>query len=69
MLFRWNDSEQDILRAIELARKCGVDRIAFYPGVAAHADRSIRFYSDPFIKGLGPLVDGGIVVDLSVSCM
>jgi len=67
VLFRWNDSEQDTLRAIDLARKAGVDRITFYPGVAAHADRSVRFYSDPFIKDLGPLVNGGVVVDLTAS--
>ena len=68
VLFRWNDSEQDLVCAIELARKAGVDRIAFYPGVAGHGDRSIRFYSDPFIRGLGPVVNGGVLVDLSISC-
>jgi MoaA/NifB/PqqE/SkfB family radical SAM enzyme len=64
VVFRWNDSADEIERALDLAREAGVDRIVFYPGVAKRADRSIRFHTAPLFAQLGPIVDGGICIEL-----
>jgi pyruvate-formate lyase-activating enzyme len=65
VVFRWNDSREEILRAIRLAREAAVDRIVFYPGVAKRPDRSVRFHTDPLFASLGEVVNGGVVVDLT----
>lgn len=53
VVFRWNDSEAEIERAIALAGAARVDILSFWPGDGTRAQRSERFLSDPYFTRLG----------------
>jgi len=67
--FRWNDSPHHIIRAIELAKDAGVDRISFHLGwVANPNDASRLFLSDPLFRSLGATrIQSGMSIDISPS--
>jgi pyruvate-formate lyase-activating enzyme len=53
VVFRWNDSEAEIERAVALAREANVDILSFWPGSGTPEQVSERFASDPYFASLG----------------
>lgn len=53
VVFSWNDGEDAIGRAIELAKEAGVDIISFWGGVGDPSEMSQRFLHDPYFLRLG----------------
>lgn len=53
LLFNWNDREEMILQAIELAKHAGVDTISFWPTKSPFYGISWRYYCTPFFRSLG----------------
>jgi pyruvate-formate lyase-activating enzyme len=64
VMFRWNDSHAEIVRAIELARTAGVDLLGFAPGGGSWRDRSLRYHLDPLVQG-GTATQDGMVINLA----
>ncbi len=63
ILFRWNDHPKYISKAIELAKKADIDLIGFYPGGGRY--NSIRWRHHPYLRKLGKLTNGRILVNLN----
>ena len=57
LLFRWTESRRHVLRAVEMARAAGVDRIEFDKTVSPFYGMPIRSYLG-WLKGIGEQVDG-----------
>ena len=53
VVFSWNDGEDAIERAIELAKGAGVDFISFWRGIGSPSEMSQRFLHDPYFQRLG----------------
>jgi hypothetical protein len=53
VLFNWNDQEQMILQAIDLARNAGVDSLSFWPTLSPLYGISWRYYLNRFFRTLG----------------
>lgn len=53
VVFNWNDSEEQINRAVELAREAGVDLISFTRGGGASEYISMRYVDASFFQNLG----------------
>jgi wyosine [tRNA(Phe)-imidazoG37] synthetase (radical SAM superfamily) len=54
VVFEWNDSEEEINRAISLAKYANVDKISFYRGgMPDGKGESSRFVVSPFFSNLG----------------
>lgn len=53
VVFNWNDSEEHINKAIDLARAAGVNLISFLRGGGAGEYRSRRYKRSRFFKSLG----------------
>lgn len=53
VVFSWNDSESEIMSAIQYARDAHVDILSFWPGEGSPAQISSRFRNDEFFKNLG----------------
>lgn len=54
VVFKWNDSEEDIIQAIELAKKANVDRISFCKGgMPEGKGESRRYVVSSFFNNLG----------------
>jgi len=53
VVFSWNDREDAIERAVELARGAHIDIISFWPGFGSDAAVSQRFIYDPYFQRLG----------------
>jgi len=53
VVFCWNDSEEHVHEAVDLAQEAGVDLIAFYEGAGPPAHTSTRYHKDPFFWNLG----------------
>ena len=64
LLFRWNDSADQIAQAIELAERSGVDLIGFYPGAASRKDRSRAHLTDRLLRQRGTREPTRTVVSL-----
>lgn len=62
VLFRWNDKEWMINKAIEMARDAGVDKITFWPSLSPPWSFSRRWYLGKF-KNVGTPFPNGRVVD------
>jgi len=63
--FSWNDKPEQIVRAIELARRVGVDLISFSVGVSPDPeDRSARLVVDPTLTKFAEKTEDGFVVVL-----
>lgn len=64
VVFRWNDAEDSIRRAIDLARAAGADQISFWHGWGDPDMVSRRFDTAPFFQNLGRNVWKGREIDL-----
>lgn len=53
VVFSWNDSDEHIMNAIELAKEAGVDIISFQIGGAPSEYFSKRYYEADFFRDLG----------------
>ena len=53
VVFSWNDGEDAIERAIELAKGAGVDFISFWRGTGTPGEMSQRYLHDPYFQRLG----------------
>ncbi len=54
VVFRWNDQEEHIERAIQLATEAGADMISFWPGGGGpRSSKSRRFIKSPYFQTLG----------------
>lgn len=53
VVFNWNDQDDDINKAIELARNAGVDLISFMHGGAPFQSQSKRYTDTVFFQNLG----------------
>lgn len=53
VVFSWNDSVDEIERAIALAKEAQVDIISFWQGGGPRASISKKFYNDPYFQQLG----------------
>jgi MoaA/NifB/PqqE/SkfB family radical SAM enzyme len=53
VLFNWNDRPEMIHKAIEMARKIGVDSISFWPTLSPLRGISWRYYLGRFFKSIG----------------
>ena len=65
VLFRWNDHPKHIMKAVEMARRIGIDSLAFYPGEAPLIKRSLRHPRHPIFRKVGEYIDGVTIVNLS----
>jgi hypothetical protein len=65
VMFRWNDSPEQVRKAVELAKAAGVDVLEFVPGGAARKDMSVRFYLDHTIQELGRPTPDGMAINFS----
>lgn len=57
VVFAWNDTEEDVERAIELAQKANVDEILFFDGQGPVHFKSRRFRSAPHFTNLPMIHD------------
>jgi len=53
LLFNWNDNEELINRAIELAKNARVDIISFWPTLSPSWGISWRYYLGTYLKSIG----------------
>lgn len=53
VVFNWNDADEHIIGAIDLAREAGVDLISFMKGGAPLEHASTRYDESPFFRTLG----------------
>ena len=54
VVFEWNDSEEEINRAISLAKKANIDKLSFVKGgMPDQKGESRRFITSPFFRNLG----------------
>lgn len=53
LLFNWNDRKETILKAVDLARKAGIDRIMFWPTTRPLKGVSWRWYLGRFLRNFG----------------
>ena len=68
VVFEWNDSEDEINRAISLARDAKIDKICFVKGgMPDQKGESKRFMVSPFFKNLGYAAWQGRELDLRAS--
>jgi len=66
LLFNWTERRKHLLRAIEMARRAGVDEILFEPTVSPFYGIPVRYYLG-LLKGVAPRVSGGLCVVLRPS--
>lgn len=66
VVFRWNDSNDFIEKAVALAREAGVDIISFWRGSGTTGQISERYESDPFFQNLGIASWKGREIDFRV---
>jgi len=64
VVFSWNDGEDAIEKAIELAREAGVDFISFWLGIGSPIEMSQRYLHDPYFQRLGVRSWKGREIDL-----
>ncbi len=67
VLFNWNDRKEKVLKAVDLAREAGVDRIMFWPTTRPVKAISWRWYCGRFLKGLGEKGSKGMGREISFS--
>jgi len=53
VVFSWNDGEDAIEKAIDLAGEAGVDFISFWRGIGSPVEMSQRYLHDPYFLRLG----------------
>ena len=54
VVFKWNDGEEEINRAIEMSKTANVDRISFYKGgMPGGKGESWRYHASAFFKKMG----------------
>lgn len=53
VVFSWNDSDEHIDRAVNLAKVAGVDAISFWKGYGEAKHMSVRFDTAPYFQTLG----------------
>jgi len=68
VVFEWNDSEDEINRAISLAKDARIDKICFVKGgMPGQKGESRRFITSPFFRNLGYAAWQGRELDLRTS--
>jgi pyruvate-formate lyase-activating enzyme len=65
VLFRWNDLPEHVEKAMTLARKAGVDLLAFYPGEAPLHKRSLRYLRASHFRAVGEKIGDAIVININ----
>jgi MoaA/NifB/PqqE/SkfB family radical SAM enzyme len=63
VVFSWNDSEEQISRAVDMAKKANVDIISFFRGTGPRIIRSRKYLNAPYFNAI-PMHDWrGRVID------
>lgn len=68
VVFQWNDSEEEVNRAISMARDAKIDKVCFVKGgMPGQKGESKRFITSPFFRNLGYAAWQGRELDLRCS--